>query len=62
MSEKELTVQVAKIDRIQIDNVNFAEAGENEVLEELTPNTPSTNHQNAGLSLESAGEARKRQP
>jgi hypothetical protein len=42
--------------------VNFAEAGENEVLEELTPNTPSTNHQNAGLSLESAGEARKRQP
>jgi hypothetical protein len=32
MSEKELSIQVAKIDSIQIDDVDFAEACEDEVF------------------------------
>lgn len=35
VSEEELTVQVAQIDRVKVDDVDFAEAGEKEVLEEL---------------------------
>lgn len=32
MAEKELSVQVAEVDSIQIDDVHFAEAGEDEVF------------------------------
>ena len=34
-SEQKLAVEVAQIDRVQIDNVYLAEAGEDEVLEQL---------------------------
>ena len=33
MSEEELAVKVTKIDRIQVDYVDFAEAGQGKVLE-----------------------------
>lgn len=33
MSEEELPIEVAQIDGIEIDNMNFAEASEDEVLE-----------------------------
>lgn len=33
MSEEKLSVQVTEVDRIKIDNVNFAEAGKDEVFQ-----------------------------
>ena len=38
-SEQELAVEVAQIDRVQIDNVYLAKAGENEVLEQFAADT-----------------------
>jgi hypothetical protein len=32
MSEEELSIQVAQVDRIEVHDVDFAEAGENEVF------------------------------
>lgn len=47
VAEQELTVEVAQVDGVEVDNVDFAEAGENEVLEELTTNATSSNHEYA---------------
>ena len=33
VSKEELTIQVAQIDSVKINDVNFAEAGEDEVLQ-----------------------------
>ena len=49
LSEKKLPIEIAEVDRIQIHDVNLAEAGENKVLEEFTANAPRTDHQNPGL-------------
>lgn len=33
MAEKELSVEVAKVDRVKVDNMNFTEAGKDEIFE-----------------------------
>jgi hypothetical protein len=43
MSEQELAVEVAQVDRVKVNNVDFAKAGENEVLEQLAANATSAN-------------------
>ena len=49
VSEEELPVQVAEIDRVEVDDVDFAEAGADEVLEELAADATGSNHQHLGL-------------
>lgn len=49
VAEQELAVEVAKIDGVEIDNVDFTEAGENEVLEQLAANAASSYHEHARL-------------
>jgi hypothetical protein len=36
MAEEELAIQIAQINCIEVDNVNFAEPVENKVFEQLT--------------------------
>lgn len=45
MSEKELTIEVAEIYGVEVDDVDLTEAGEREVLQKLTSNTTGTNKQ-----------------
>jgi hypothetical protein len=49
VSEEELTVEIGQIDGIKVDNVHFTETSEDEVLEQLTADTSSANHQHARL-------------
>lgn len=49
--KEELTIQVAQVDCVQVDNVDFAEAGEEEVLEELAADASGTHQQDAGLKI-----------
>jgi hypothetical protein len=49
MPEEELSVEIREVDRVEVDNVDFAKAGEGEVLEELASDATSSNHENAGL-------------
>jgi hypothetical protein len=51
LPEKKLSIEVTQIDRIKIDNVYLAEARENEVLEKLTSNASSPDHQYTGLQI-----------
>mmetsp|Transcript_54069 Transcript_54069/g.105793 ORF Transcript_54069/g.105793 Transcript_54069/m.105793 type:complete len:316 (-) Transcript_54069:204-1151(-) len=46
-SEEELTVQVRHIDRVEVNDVNLAGTGKNQILQKLTPNAPSANHKDA---------------
>lgn len=48
-AEQELPVEIAEIDCIQVYNVDFAEASENEVFEKLAADTAGSYHENAGL-------------
>ena len=49
LTEKELPIEVAKIDGIQVNNVNLAKAGEHEVFEKLATNSSSSDHQHTRL-------------
>ena len=49
MSEEELTVQVAQIDRIKVHDMYLAKAGEDQVLKELASNTARTDQKNSCL-------------
>lgn len=51
VSEEELSVQVGKIDGIEIDDVDFAITSENKVLEQLATNSAGTNHEHASLRI-----------
>jgi hypothetical protein len=51
VSEKKLSVQVGKIDGIEIDNVDFAKASENEILEQLATNSTGTDHEHTSLRI-----------
>lgn len=35
MAEEKLSIEVAKVNSVEIDDVNFAKAGQNEVLEQF---------------------------
>lgn len=52
MSEKELAVQVTQVDGVKVDNMDFAEARQDEVFEELASNAAGANQQHARLVKE----------
>lgn len=60
MSEEELPVEIAEVDCVQIDDVNLAEAGEDEVLEEFAAYAASADHENTGLESLSVRSKRRR--
>ncbi len=45
LSKKELTIEVAEVDGVHVHDVDFAEAREDEILEEFTSNSSSTDQQ-----------------
>lgn len=47
IAEQELAVEVAQVDGVEVDDVDFTETSENEVLEQLTANTASSYHEHA---------------
>lgn len=49
MSEEELTIEVAQIDGIKIDDMDLTEACEDEVFEQLASDSTSTHHQYTSL-------------
>lgn len=49
MSEEELTVEVAQVDCIKVDDVDFAESREDEVFEELAADAAGANKEDARL-------------
>lgn len=49
LSEEKLAVEVAQVDRIEVDDVDLSEAREDEVLQQFTANTSSTDHEDTGL-------------
>ena len=59
VTKKELTIEVAEVDGVQINYVDLAEAGENKVLQELATNSSGTDHQNAGLDTVTISRGRK---
>jgi hypothetical protein len=49
VAEEELAIQVTEIDCIEIDDVNLAEAGEDEVFEQLAADAAGSNKEDARL-------------
>lgn len=47
--EEELAVEIGKVDGVQVYDVNVAESGEHEVLEQLAADAASADHENARL-------------
>lgn len=52
MAKEKLSVEVAEIDGVEIDDVNLAEAGQDEVLEQLAANAASAYQEYSGLKKE----------
>jgi hypothetical protein len=50
VAEQELPVQIAQINRVQVDNVNLSKASEHKILEQFAADATSSHHQYAGLS------------
>lgn len=50
ITEQKLAVEVAQVDGVEVDDVDFAEAGKHDVLEQLAADAASSNHKNARLS------------
>lgn len=51
MPEQKLAVEVGEVDGVEIDDVDVAKSGEDEVLEQLAANAACTNHEDARLRL-----------
>jgi hypothetical protein len=49
VSKKELTVQVAQIDRVKVYDVYFAKPGEDKILEQLAADAARADKKNPGL-------------
>jgi hypothetical protein len=49
VAEEELPVQVAQIDRVEVDDVDLAKTCENKILEKLTADATSSHHEHARL-------------
>lgn len=49
VTEEELAIEVAKVDGIEVDDVDLAKAGEDEILEKLAAYAASADHQDARL-------------
>jgi hypothetical protein len=48
-TEEKLSIEIAEVDRIQVHDVDFTEAGQDEVLEEFASDAASADHENLGL-------------
>ena len=51
MSKQELTIEIAQINSIEVDDVNFAEAGEDEVFQQLATDAACADKKNARLCV-----------
>ena len=51
LAEEELPVEVRDVDRVHVDDVNLAKAGEREVLEELAAQSARADHEHARVLL-----------
>lgn len=49
MSEKELSVQIGKIDCIEVDNMDFAKAAKCQVFEKFAANAACAHHKHTSL-------------
>lgn len=58
ITEEKLAVEVAEVDRVKINDVNLAEAGEDKVLQELAADSSRADHQDARLYGGSVSEAK----
>jgi hypothetical protein len=58
--KQKLTVQVADVDRVHVDDVEPAEARQRQVLEQLAPEPAGADDEHADVPLEHAGELRGR--
>jgi hypothetical protein len=50
VSEKKLSVQIAEVDCVEVDNMNFGETAEDDVLEQFATNASGADHEHFGLS------------
>jgi hypothetical protein len=48
VSKQKLAIEIRKIDSVQIHNVNLAEAGQNQILQQLAANASRAYHEYAG--------------
>jgi len=48
-TEEKLAIQIAQVDCIEIDDVDFAKPGQEEVLEQLAADAASAHEQHTGL-------------
>ena len=51
VAEEKLAVQVAQVDGVEVDDVDFTETSENEVLEQFAADAASSYHQDACLHV-----------
>lgn len=49
-TKKELAIEIAEVDRVQIDNVDFTKAGQKEILQQLAADAPSPDEEHSRLS------------
>ena len=49
MSEEELAVQIAEIDGVKVDDMNFTEAGQYQVLQQFAAYAASSDEKDASL-------------
>lgn len=49
LTEKELAVEVAEVDRVKVDHMYLPKSSKNEVLEKFAPNAASTDQQHSRL-------------
>lgn len=47
--EKELAIEVAEVNCVEIDDMDFAKAGEDKVLEQFAADSASTDHEHPRL-------------
>jgi hypothetical protein len=51
VAEQKLAIQITQIDRVQVDNMDFAKAREHQVLEQFAADAASADHQDARLHV-----------
>lgn len=49
VAEQELAVQVAEVDSVEVDDMDFPKASKDKVLEQLAANATSSYHEDARL-------------
>jgi hypothetical protein len=48
-AEQKLPVQVAQVNRVEVDNVDFAKPGQDQILEQLAADAAGSDHEHARL-------------